>query len=72
MASKPLEALMHQIEARTGAFMPRLVIDTIRKEMSSEKSMQVLADLIEGMADRIDYLERKQALSTGRRPLRRR
>jgi hypothetical protein len=71
VGSKPLEALMNEIEARTGAFMPRLVIDTIRKDLSDEKPMQVLADLIEGMADRIDYLERKQALAMGVRPVRR-
>ncbi len=59
MGSDQPWTFMRDIEARTGAFMPRLAVEAMR-----ESGDHMLADMIEGMADRIDYLERRVALLT--------
>ena len=47
-----------QLVERAGAFEPRLVINILREDDGDH----MLADMIEGMADRIDELERKVAV----------
>jgi hypothetical protein len=67
VASEEPFKFMNDVLARTGAFSPRLVVDILRAEGDHK-----LADMIEGMADRIDELERNQALNTGRRRMKKR
>jgi hypothetical protein len=58
---------MNDVMARTGAFTPRLVVNILREEGD-----HMLADMVEGMADHIDELERKQATTSGRKRMKKR
>lgn len=66
MSNEPF-TFMADIQSRTGAFTPRLVVDLLRMEGDHK-----LADMIEGMADHIDELERNKAMTTGRKRMKKR
>ncbi|MDQ2066729.1 hypothetical protein Q9295_10100 [Xinfangfangia sp. CPCC 101601] len=62
--SDRLFEMMDDIEVRTGAFEPGLAVEALR-----ESGDHLIADLIEGLVDRIEELQRKLERTEARLPL---
>lgn len=57
-----INAMIERYE-KTGAFNPELIVDTLRSE-----GREAMADLVEGMYDRIQELELKLSKAVKNRP----